>query len=57
MVTLNKLFKCIYFLNITIYKKGNDTCKEGYQGILCEECKFSEGFTKNRSGECNKCAS
>lgn len=32
---------------------GNDTCKQGYQGILCKGCQVSEGnFYRTHNLEC-----
>ncbi|KRX06177.1 Pectin lyase fold/virulence factor [Pseudocohnilembus persalinus] len=35
----------------------NDTCYEGFTGVLCEQCDYSNGFFESVSGECTECPS
>lgn len=34
---------------------GNDTCLEGYTGLLCENCDFLNNYASSGVGECSKC--
>jgi len=34
---------------------GNDKCEEGYKGILCEECDYTNGFSRTATGACDIC--
>lgn len=35
---------------------GNDTCKEGHFGLLCEECEALDGWYKSGLADCSKCS-
>ncbi|KRX02282.1 hypothetical protein PPERSA_04904 [Pseudocohnilembus persalinus] len=35
---------------------GNDICKEGYTGILCEQCDFEKGYRLNMFKNCEFCS-
>lgn len=35
---------------------GEDKCKEGYTGVLCENCDIEKNFTE-RDNQCEKCPS
>lgn len=35
---------------------GNDTCKEGYTGVLCENCDLINNYAPSGGG-CGKCDS
>lgn len=34
---------------------GNDTCKKGYKGPLCEQCDIVNGYNSN-GNECDECS-
>ncbi|KRX10185.1 Pectin lyase fold/virulence factor [Pseudocohnilembus persalinus] len=34
---------------------GKDQCKQGYKGVLCQECDYQNNYNKSLSGECQKC--
>lgn len=36
--------------------RGNDTCQEGYTGILCEECDTENNYSQSGYHHCSKCS-